>query len=173
MSKALATVATQPLIVAKVGLQSRPPPSRNGKPFKTFGEVMKHIVDNEGLLALFKGIGPQILKGLLVQGLLMMTKERYVQFRRNVQLSANFTKDGTSLHCLVCLPEGHQEAEVGQDCGHSCIKGPNQSACYSQIIVFWYIGFPFRFNLVCHLARWYPVGNVGFKQSRHFRTYFL
>lgn len=79
MSKSLATIATQPLIVAKVGLQSRPPPSRNGKPFKTFGEVMKHIVDNEGLLALFKGIGPQILKGLLVQGLLMMTKERYVQ----------------------------------------------------------------------------------------------
>ena len=78
MSKALATIATQPLIVAKVGLQSRPPPSRQGKPFKTFGEVMKYIIENEGLLSLFKGIGPQILKGLLVQGLLMMTKERYV-----------------------------------------------------------------------------------------------
>ncbi|KAG9588762.1 hypothetical protein KCV04_g21714, partial [Aureobasidium melanogenum] len=31
MSKALATIATQPLIVAKVGLQSRPPPARMGK----------------------------------------------------------------------------------------------------------------------------------------------
>jgi hypothetical protein len=76
LSKALATVATQPLIVAKVGLQSRPPPARQGKPFKTFGEVMRYIVENEGPLSLFKGIGPQILKGLLVQGLLMMTKER-------------------------------------------------------------------------------------------------
>ncbi|KAJ5573420.1 uncharacterized protein N7459_007847 [Penicillium hispanicum] len=76
MSKALATIATQPLIVAKVGLQSRPPPSRQGKPFKTFGEVMKYIINNEGALSLFKGIGPQIMKGLLVQGLLMMTKER-------------------------------------------------------------------------------------------------
>ncbi|KAJ5688617.1 hypothetical protein N7462_003009 [Penicillium macrosclerotiorum] len=76
MSKALATIATQPLIVAKVGLQSRPPPSRKGKPFKTFGEVMKYIIENEGVLSLFKGIGPQIMKGLLVQGLLMMTKER-------------------------------------------------------------------------------------------------
>lgn len=74
----MATIATQPLIVAKVGLQSRPPPSREGKPFKTFGEVMRYIVQNEGMLSLFKGIGPQILKGLLVQGLLMMTKERYV-----------------------------------------------------------------------------------------------
>jgi len=78
MSKALATIATQPLIVAKVGLQSRPPPSRNGKPFKSFIEVMQYIIEHEGPWALFKGIGPQILKGLLVQGILMMTKERYV-----------------------------------------------------------------------------------------------
>jgi hypothetical protein len=84
MSKSLATIATQPLIVAKVGLQSRPPPSRKGKPFKTFGQVMNHIVNNEGLAGLFKGIGPQILKGLLVQGLLMMTKERYVQFQKKL-----------------------------------------------------------------------------------------
>lgn len=78
MSKALATIATQPLIVAKVGLQSKPPPSRNGKPFTSFGEVMRFIIDNEGVMSLFKGIGPQILKGLLVQGILMMTKERCV-----------------------------------------------------------------------------------------------
>jgi hypothetical protein len=78
MSKALATIVTQPLIVAKVGLQSKPPPSRQGKPFKSFVEVMRFIVEKEGPLSLFKGIGPQILKGLLVQGILMMTKERYV-----------------------------------------------------------------------------------------------
>ncbi|KAH8724620.1 mitochondrial carrier domain-containing protein [Phaeosphaeriaceae sp. PMI808] len=76
LSKMLATIATQPLIVAKVGLQSKPPPSRNGKPFKTFTEVMQYIIHHEGPAALFKGIGPQILKGLLVQGFLMMTKER-------------------------------------------------------------------------------------------------
>ncbi|KAI0024679.1 mitochondrial carrier [Xylariomycetidae sp. FL0641] len=76
MSKSLATLATQPLIVAKVGLQSKPPPQRRGKPFKGFIEVMQFIVQHEGLLGLFKGIGPQILKGLLVQGILMMTKER-------------------------------------------------------------------------------------------------
>lgn len=77
MSKALATIATQPLIVAKVGLQSRPPLVRNGKPFKSFVEVMSYIIEHEGPMALFKGIGPQITKGVLVQGLLMMTKERY------------------------------------------------------------------------------------------------
>lgn len=82
LSKALATIATQPLIVAKVGLQSRPPPGREGKPFKTFSEVMRYIAAREGPLGLFKGIGPQIMKGLLVQGLLMMTKERYAPFSR-------------------------------------------------------------------------------------------
>ena len=78
VSKALATLITQPLIVAKVGLQSRPPPDRQGKPFKSFVEVMSYVIENEGLLSLFKGIAPQITKGILVQGLLMMTKERYV-----------------------------------------------------------------------------------------------
>lgn len=78
LSKALATIATQPLIVAKVGLQSKPPPTRKGKPFKSFIEVMQFIIENEGPLSLFKGIGPQIFKGFLVQGILMMTKERYV-----------------------------------------------------------------------------------------------
>jgi len=72
----MATITTQPLIVAKVGLQSRPPPAREGKHFKSFGEVMAYIIEHEGPLALFKGIGPQLMKGLLVQGLLMMTKER-------------------------------------------------------------------------------------------------
>lgn len=76
LSKMLATIATQPLIVAKVGLQSKPPPARNGKPFKSFTEVMQYIIEHEGPAALFKGIAPQILKGLLVQGFLMMTKER-------------------------------------------------------------------------------------------------
>lgn len=76
MSKSIATLCTQPLIVAKVGLQSRPPPARNGKPFKSFVEVMEFIVKNEGVLGLFKGIAPQLVKGFLVQGILMMTKER-------------------------------------------------------------------------------------------------
>ena len=67
---------TQPVIVAKVVLQSRPPPSRKGKPFKGFIEVMEHITHKEGVPGLFRGIGPQLMKGLLVQGLLMMVKER-------------------------------------------------------------------------------------------------
>ncbi|KHJ30948.1 putative peroxisomal carrier protein [Erysiphe necator] len=75
VSKSLATIATQPLIVAKVGLQSKSLCQRS-KPFKSFVEVLHFIIENEGPTGLFKGIGPQVLKGLIVQGLLMMTKER-------------------------------------------------------------------------------------------------
>jgi hypothetical protein len=96
MSKALATIVTQPLIVAKVGLQSKPPPARQGKPFKSFVEVMQFIVENEGPMSLFKGIGPQILKGLLVQGILMMTKERCV-------LTLDVKDAGTDNCCSVEL----------------------------------------------------------------------
>ncbi len=37
-------------------------------------EVMQYIIEHEGPMALFKGMGPQILKGLMVQGFLMMTQ---------------------------------------------------------------------------------------------------
>lgn len=37
---------------------------------------MEHIIEHEGTLGLFKGLAPQLLKGLLVQGILMTIKER-------------------------------------------------------------------------------------------------
>lgn len=78
LSKVLATITTHPLIVAKTMLQSKPPDCRNGKPFSGFTEVLLYIMKNEGLLRLYKGLAPQIIKGFLVQGLMMMLKERYV-----------------------------------------------------------------------------------------------
>ncbi|KAI5460079.1 mitochondrial carrier domain-containing protein [Mariannaea sp. PMI_226] len=115
MSKALATIATQPLIVAKVGLQSKPPPVRNGKPFKSFIEVMKFIIEHEGLLGLFKGIGPQITKGLLVQGILMMTKERvellfilFLRYLKNLRVrqlsSATQLVKSEAVHSIAAKP---------------------------------------------------------------------
>lgn len=62
---------------------------------------MRFIVKNEGLLGLFKGIGPQISKGLLVQGLLMMTKERYVLFSLLPRL-LHFS------HSQICLIQSTQ-----------------------------------------------------------------
>ena len=154
LSKAMATIVTQPLIVAKVGLQSRPPAARKGKPFKTFPEVMKYIVEHEGLLALFKGIGPQITKGLLVQGLLMMTKERWALensrrcFTHQVRLRGNTISELT-LPCLqngdtfrpalrVCPPPAELEAAEGCYCGWDesqgyCADGVEIAVCLFQV----------------------------------------
>lgn len=115
MSKALATIVTQPLIVAKVGLQSKPPPARQGKPFKSFIEVMQFIIANEGPRSLFKGIGPQILKGLLVQGILMMTKERYVFGNRvfGVRMVLTLVSQcRTHVHLVRPLSPGHAIPEA-------------------------------------------------------------
>ena len=58
-------------------LQSKPPDCRKGKAFSGFTEVLLYIVQNEGILRLYKGLVPQIVKGFLVQGLMMTLKERY------------------------------------------------------------------------------------------------
>lgn len=76
LSKVMATIATHPLIVAKTMLQSNPPECRKGNPFRGFTEVLLYIVKNEGVLRVYKGLVPQIIKGFLVQGLMMMLKER-------------------------------------------------------------------------------------------------
>ncbi|CCK68435.1 Ant1p KNAG_0A07830 [Huiozyma naganishii CBS 8797] len=64
ISKMISTLATQPLIVAKASLQ------RAGSKFKTFQEVLLHYYKDEGLHGLWKGVIPQLVKGVLVQGLL-------------------------------------------------------------------------------------------------------
>ncbi|KAJ6114928.1 hypothetical protein N7486_000706 [Penicillium sp. IBT 16267x] len=76
LSKVMATIATHPLIVAKTMLQSKPTDRQKGKPLKGFIEVLVYIMRNEGTLRLYKGLAPQIIKGFLVQGLMMMLKER-------------------------------------------------------------------------------------------------
>jgi len=162
MSKALATIVTQPLIVAKVGLQSKPPPARQGKPFKSFIEVMQFIIENEGALALFKGIGPQILKGLLVQGILMMTKERYVVATGTMLLSEEMKltdslQCGTSLRSLYALyPTRTVQAAQGVCRPRCCSKAGRPSD--HQIVAVYDLGTvvipsrrPFGFG-VCHLT---------------------
>lgn len=70
----MATVATQPMIVAKVMTQSKP--KAGEKRFNSFIDALAYLFKNEGMRGLFKGIGPQISKGVLVQGLLFMFRDR-------------------------------------------------------------------------------------------------
>lgn len=73
-SKALATLVTQPLIVTKAILQK----SSNGKhkAKQTFQKVLYRLWTEEGIKGMWKGVLPQIAKGVLVQGLLFMCRDQ-------------------------------------------------------------------------------------------------
>lgn len=73
LSKAMATIATQPMIVAKVMQQSS---DKTKRQYKTFVDALRYLYNKEGVRGLFKGIGPQISKAVLVQGLLFMFKDQ-------------------------------------------------------------------------------------------------
>lgn len=73
LSKAMATIATQPLIISKVMQQS----GGNGrKKYNSFVDALAYLAKEEGISGLFKGLGPQITKGVLVQGLLFMFRDQ-------------------------------------------------------------------------------------------------
>lgn len=46
-----------------------------GMPFKAFTEALIFINKTEGLVRLYKGLLPQLIKGFLVQGLMMLFKQ--------------------------------------------------------------------------------------------------
>lgn len=78
LSKMISTIITQPLIISKASLQ------RAGSQFKSFQQVVAYLYRNEGILALWKGLRPQLAKGVLVQGLLFMFKGELTKSLRKI-----------------------------------------------------------------------------------------
>lgn len=97
LAKSLATLATQPLIVSKAMLQKKLQTPQGGKAgklpngkivvqshpddeedikFDSFIHALTHLWTTEKLRGLYKGVAPQLLKGVIVQGLLFMFKDQ-------------------------------------------------------------------------------------------------
>ncbi|CAH2353462.1 peroxisomal adenine nucleotide transporter 1 [[Candida] railenensis] len=89
LAKSLATLATQPLIVSKAMLQkkSNVKKDKDGNvivsaegdedvKFETFTEALQYLWSTERFNGLYKGIAPQLVKGVFVQGLLFMFKDQ-------------------------------------------------------------------------------------------------
>lgn len=85
LAKSLATLATQPLIVSKAMLQKKahkPEDLEKGEEnvhdikFDSFTHALAHLWETEKIRGLYKGIAPQLLKGVFVQGLLFMFKDQ-------------------------------------------------------------------------------------------------
>lgn len=79
---------------------------------------------NEGWLGLFKGIAPQISKGLIVQGLLMMTKERYVNSEKNLFLFSGLDdqQNGAPLYHSIQILEENQVQPASESYRACCIQ---------------------------------------------------
>lgn len=92
LAKSLATVVTQPLIVSKAMMQKKSTSSSKDKKDKKFSleednheddikfdhftDALAHLWHTEKFHGLYKGIAPQLLKGVFVQGLLFMFKDQ-------------------------------------------------------------------------------------------------
>lgn len=68
-SKAIATITTQPLIVAKALQQS-------SSHHPSFIHALEYLYHYDGIRGLFRGLIPQLSKGVLVQGLLLASKAK-------------------------------------------------------------------------------------------------
>jgi len=93
-SKSLATVVTYPYIMAKVRIQTRknveeregdtlPQPvhgSAGRRQNEGAVEILARVLRTEGFLGWYKGMGAQILKAVLSQGVLFMSKEQFEQY---------------------------------------------------------------------------------------------
>lgn len=93
LAKSMATIATQPLIVSKAMIQKKHPnkDEKQGEKsqhdddddedehhvkFQHFTEALAYLWETEKFRGLYKGIAPQLLKGVFVQGLLFMFKDQ-------------------------------------------------------------------------------------------------
>ncbi|SCU84009.1 LAFA_0D07426g1_1 [Lachancea sp. 'fantastica'] len=86
-SKMISTIITQPLIISKAWLQ------RDNSRFRSFQEVLVYLYTHEGELALWKGLSPQLFKGVLVQGLMLMFKGELTKFARRLSLFLRVLRD--------------------------------------------------------------------------------
>lgn len=85
ISKCISTVMTQPLIVAKASLQ------RVGSKFESFQQVLLHLYQNEGIKGLWKGLLPQLSKGVIVQGLLFAFRGELIKRLNQLLVIASAT----------------------------------------------------------------------------------
>ncbi|KAI0028220.1 mitochondrial carrier domain-containing protein [Vararia minispora EC-137] len=89
-SKTLATIVTYPYIMAKIRIQTRSAdaedarahhtlPGPTGAPHHHPGalDILIRVWKNEGFLGWYQGMGAQVLKAVLAQGVLFMSKEKF------------------------------------------------------------------------------------------------
>lgn len=93
VSKMLATIITQPLIIAKAMLQKND--EKGNEDLESFQSILRYLVKNEGITSLWKGVVPQITKGVLVQGFIFMFKDQITVMTRTLFILLKLKRQGT------------------------------------------------------------------------------
>nr|KAJ3421989.1 ADP/ATP carrier protein [Polyrhizophydium stewartii] len=88
LSKTLATVVTYPYIMAKVRMQWRPPKNidelsdedREALQYKSSLDILRKVRKSDGFRGWYKGMSTQILKAVLCQAILFVSKEKLAEY---------------------------------------------------------------------------------------------
>ncbi|KAL1922587.1 uncharacterized protein VTP21DRAFT_10126 [Calcarisporiella thermophila] len=80
-SKSIATMVTYPLIFAKTHLVYKETPGHGSKDkptvqYKRIGNVIQHVLREEGIKGIYRGMKAQVIKGFFNHGLLYLLKDR-------------------------------------------------------------------------------------------------
>ncbi|KAJ3201268.1 ADP/ATP carrier protein [Entophlyctis luteolus] len=87
LSKTLATVVTYPYIMAKVRMQWSPPKSltnlteieQESFKYRDSIDVLKKVFATDGVAGWYKGMNTQIVKAVLCQAILFVSKEKFLE----------------------------------------------------------------------------------------------
>eukprot|EP00842_Homolaphlyctis_polyrhiza_P003233 jgi/Hompol1/3910/HPOL_003405-RA len=115
LSKSLATVVTYPYILAKVRMQWRPPSSinelkseeREMLQYSSALDVLRKVYRTDGIKGIFNGISTQILKAVLCQAILFVSKEKLAAY--TVFL---FTLLGARNQAAAAIPTSSQQKQI-------------------------------------------------------------
>ncbi|TPX34848.1 hypothetical protein SmJEL517_g02613 [Synchytrium microbalum] len=83
IAKTLATIVSYPYILAKIRLQWRPKPvegAQAGVTYKSTFDVLKKVLESDGITGWYRGMGAQIYKAVLQQALLFLSKDEFEFF---------------------------------------------------------------------------------------------
>eukprot|EP00617_Octactis_speculum_P021400 CAMPEP_0185747992 /NCGR_PEP_ID=MMETSP1174-20130828/6639_1 /TAXON_ID=35687 /ORGANISM="Dictyocha speculum, Strain CCMP1381" /LENGTH=183 /DNA_ID=CAMNT_0028423441 /DNA_START=90 /DNA_END=641 /DNA_ORIENTATION=+ len=83
LSRAVATIVVYPYIRAKVLLQAERTSDAKGGCIQ---DILRRVFRSEGFLALYRGVEPELFRGMLSSAIMLMVKERIYSFNKKLIL---------------------------------------------------------------------------------------
>lgn len=95
ISRAIATLLVYPFTRVKVMMQSGSSSADGQRVEPSIVDKMRDVVEHDGFLALYRGIEPEIFRGMLSSAIMLMVKERIYLFNRRLLIGDTPAKPAT------------------------------------------------------------------------------